>query len=335
MRLRLRTVDRCVPDVRGTRGAVLSHADLSHADLSHAGRAVADSAVAVRSVRRTVVRQHVRWDDGREPSLTQFDPPLPCDVPGRVSGIDISAAQPRLPMDRIVAAGNKWVCMKASEGTWPDHAFATHYADVTAAGLKREAYHFFRSSDPWQPQADEYLRCCDGKDFEMRPSLDWEDQKRILEIGPARALAAALQWLDYVGMRVGRRPNVYTGKGVMDLFRGLDLSPLLGYDLWCASYRFSPTDGHDFRLTAPLMPAPWTEARAWQWGGNGAPRIEGVPFDLDRDVFFGDEAAFDAWCADVRPTPVPSTLPSPEAHPDGSSAHALQIDAQKREPDAG
>lgn len=246
--------------------------------------------------------------------------PLPWDVPGRLRGADISSVQPRLPLDRLVAAGFRWVDMKATEATWDDPKFATHHADVDARDdIDAGAYHFWHSAEPWQPQADAFLRAIDGKRLTLRPTLDFEDQRRIGP-NPRLALAGATAWLAYVWHVTGRRPTVYTGKGVMDLLRGLDLSELLQYDLWVAHYRWDPATGRDFGLEAPSIPAPWTEARAWQVGGNGAPRVPGVPFDLDLDVFFGDDAAFRAWCED-RPT---TTLPSPA--PDGASAHGLALD---------
>jgi lysozyme len=260
--------------------------------------------------------------------------PLPWDVPGRLRGADVSSVQPpRLPLDAFATAGFRWVDIKATEATWDDPRFAIHHADVAASGLATGAYHFFHSSEPWQAQADAFLRAIDGRDLTLRPTLDFEDQKRIGP-NPRVALADALAWLAFVWHQTGRRPTVYTGKGVMDLLHGLDLSELLQYDLWVASYRWDPATGHDYGLTTPLMPAPWTEARAWQVGGNGAPRVPGVPYDVDLDVFFGDDAAFVAWCEDRPATTQPAPAPGPVAMPDGSSAHGLATDHSREVEDA-
>lgn len=260
-----------------------------------------------------------------------YVPPLPCDIPGRVHGLDVSAEQPRLPMGAVVVAGVHWIDCKATESTWHDHMFATHVADTRAAELHAGAYHYLHSTDPWKPQADAYLRAVDGLDLKLRPSLDWEDAKRIIVYYPNSeridwaattehakvAVDCALGWLGYVHDQSGRRPTVYTGKFMTDIFKmaGVSLAPLLDYDLWQAAYRFG-TDGRDYHLTAPQLIVvdghAW-DPRAWQWCGDGGPRIAGVSFNLDRDVLFGDGHDFDVWCAD-HPI-APSTIPSPPPPP--------------------
>lgn len=249
---------------------------------------------------------------------------LPWTLPDRLRGADVSVVQPRLPVAALVSAGFRWVDCKATESTWDDPRFALHHADVVAAGLGTGAYHFFHSSEPVQAQADAFLRAIEGVELTLRPTLDLEDQKRIVTAGPQRALDNACAWLRYVWQHGGRRPTVYTGPGVIALFHGLDLSELAQYDLWVAHYRWDPATGRDLGLAAPTIPAPWTEARAWQVGGNGAPRVPGVPFDLDLDVFFGDDASFRAWCEDRPMTTLPA--PGPSASPDGASAHGLALD---------
>lgn len=258
--------------------------------------------------------------------------PYPWDVPGRIQGVDVSAVQPRLPVAALVATGIQFVIAKASDGEWDDHAFATHVADAQAAGLVTGAYHFFRSSDSPAAQMDVFVRRLESTTTVMRPVLDWEDTARIGAIGASTALDAILPALSMLQTRTGRRPIVYSGPSVLAMLRGLARLPELAAaaDLWVAHYRWDPATGHDLGLAAPTISPPWTDAKLWQVGGNRAPRIPGVPFDVDRDVFFGDRAAFDAWCADDRPTPVPSTLPEPGHAAD----HALQIDAQKHEPGA-
>lgn len=248
--------------------------------------------------------------------------PYPHQIPGRTQGVDVSSVQPRLPWDVLRAGGASFAIVKASESGFSDHRFSTHIADASAAGLATGAYGFLHSSEPWQPQADEYLRATDGLGLPIRPVLDWEDQRRILAATPRVALAAACAWLAYVRQHTGRRPIVYTGPGVIALFHGIDLSELAAYDLWVAHYRIDPATGYDYGLQAPTVPQPWTEARMWQWCGNRGPRFDGVPVDLDRSVFFGSQTDFDRWCDDAAPT----TEPAPAPAPDGASLHALALD---------
>lgn len=258
--------------------------------------------------------------------------PYPWDVHGRIHGLDVSAVQPRLPYPALLAAGVSFVIAKASEGEWDDHAFATHIADAQAADLATGSYHFFRSSDDPLAQMDVYARRLDGRNLTMRPVIDWEDTTRMQTVGLGKALDAVGLSAHQIQVLTGRKPTIYTGVGVVSLFHAPQYADALRAladvaDLWVAHYRWDAA-GHDLGLEAPRIPAPWTEARLWQCGGNGAPRIPGVPLDIDRDVFFGSRADFDRWCD-------PSRAPTDPAPPEPThfADHALQLDAQKRAPD--
>lgn len=226
--------------------------------------------------------------------------PLPWTLPGRLSGIDVSSAQSRLPWAAIAADGIRFASVKASEATFDDARFAAHLAGARSVGLHTGSYHYLHSSEDGARQAEHYARQI-GSDGELteRPTLDWEDGWRVARVGPRVALDSAIAFLRRIRSLTGRRPTVYTGPSFVALFRGLDLSELADHDLWIAHYRWDPATGHDYGLEAPTIPAPWSRAVAWQAGGNGAPRVPGCPVDLDRDVFFGDESAYLAWCKDA------------------------------------
>ena len=70
-------------------------------------------------------------------------------------------------------------------------------------------------------------------------------------------------------------------------FRGL------GAPKWIAQYR---------SVTAPWAPTAEQvavkltgEVELWQYSGNSGYRVDGIPVDVDRNVFRGDESALRAW----------------------------------------
>ncbi len=236
--------------------------------------------------------------------------PYPWSLPGRVHGIDVSHAQADkkhisiLPWRDIAAFGCLFASIKLSEGNFHDLSAESQLDGARSVGLRTGSYHFFHSSEDPVVQATNYSSQYNRLGpFTERPVIDWEDDWRVRACGPQLALHNVLDTLSLVHRLTGRRPNVYTGPGFMAPFRGLDLSQLLQYDLWVAHYRWG-TDGHDYGLTKPTIPGPWKVADAWQCGGDGAPRIPGVPVNLDRDIFFGEESAYLKWCED-KPTPEP------------------------------
>lgn len=253
--------------------------------------------------------------------------PMPWD--GRVAqGFDISAAQLRLDMRRIARAPRMRVMtVKATDWdfrngrAFEDPRCRQHLADGRAVGFDDGTYGFFHSNVPWRPQAEAYLRTFDAVGPQkVRPTLDWEDMGGIRAAGGTAARDNGLAWLEFVHVRTGRRPQVYTGPGVIAVFGPIDLSDLLRYTLWEAHYRWDPVTGHDYGLAGPgrivLGGELWVPAW-WQCGGNGAPHVDAddpdgskLP-DLDRDVcLLPTEESYQRWLDD-GPTTDPAPPPSP------------------------
>ena len=277
--------------------------------------------------------------------------PLPWTVPGRQRGADVSSAQhpSRALMASLAAGGCISVDVKGSDWSpsrqvgYTDQAMTAHLAFARELGLSTGIYGFFHSDQPWQPQAEAFLRAHDAASavmpLTMRPTIDWEDQARI-RTDPARALGGVVGWCEFVRARTGRRPTCYTGKPQVDILTAakVDASPLLAYDLWDAHYRWDPLTGHDYGVIAPtpiVIGGVLWPCVAWQCGGNGAPRfapVDGwVPVDIDLDVYYiATTADFLAWCAD-KPTVEPGLNLGPSgSHSIADEVHELAADAEAR-----
>jgi len=104
-----------------------------------------------------------------------------------------------------------FVFIKATEGAeFKDKDFKQNWADAYKSGLKRGAYHFFRSSKDGEVQARNFIRTVGEirqKDFP--PVLDIETIHKGCT--KEQLNERALQWLKVVEKHYGRKPIVYSG----------------------------------------------------------------------------------------------------------------------------
>lgn len=257
---------------------------------------------------------------------------LPCDNPLWTPGVDVSSAQRALtPAEwaAVRASGARFAYAKIAESDYPmDPRAIDHARGARAAGLLFDGYGFIHSdrdgrlqAEAWAPKIEAVMRAIGTAALDLRFMIDCEDQARIAA-SPSRALDCWLSCADRLWQLTGEMPLIYTGPGPMALLRGLpaaSIAALATYDVEIAHYRFDPASGRDYGLRAPTVPMPWSSrperVRAWQWSGDRGPRIAGVPFDIDRDVYFGTEEELRAWglgeVASSASPPSPSTLPAP------------------------
>ena len=159
-----------------------------------------------------------------------------------------------------------FVFIKATEGEgFKDRSFDENWMEAGRSGLRRGAYHFFRSSKDGAVQAENFIRTV-GKlrRQDLPPVLDIETMHR----GCSKELLnqRALQWLKAVEKHYGRKPIVYTGSSFANDNLCREIKE--GYPLWIAHYGKERPDYEG-----------WT----W-WQVTDKAVVKGVPGKVDLNV---------------------------------------------------
>ena len=167
-------------------------------------------------------------------------------------GIDISRYQSRIQWDSLMVMTDRqgrtissktyakdikpvsYVFIKATEGiTLKDRLFHRHWKDAGESGIRRGAYHFFRSSkDPLQ-QAEFFIRTVGPlAENDLPPVLDIE----TIHKGCSHKLLneKALVWLSEIERYYGRKPIVYSSASFIDTILCNEIKE--NYPIWVAHY---------------------------------------------------------------------------------------------------
>lgn len=127
-----------------------------------------------------------------------------------------------------------FVFIKATEGVaMVDKDFKRNWHDAGRSGLRRGAYHFFRSSKDGEAQARLFIKTVGDLRFkDLPPVLDIETIHRG---GSRKKLnEEALKWLRTVENHYGKRPIVYTGASFARDCLSKDITE--NYPVWIAHY---------------------------------------------------------------------------------------------------
>ena len=195
-------------------------------------------------------------------------------------GVDISSWQ-------ALGAGDGWdfVIAKATEGgAYVDPMCDAHYQRAKNNGQRRGVYHFARPDLNPNGAIDEanfFVDNCQGYVKDGILVLDWECA--VWNVGWAK------QWLDQVYKRTGVRPLIYMSASVVN---GYDWSSVANanYGLWIAGYPNEynvpnpPKPGEDY---LPYSIGAWAFCAMWQYSSSAGA--------LDRDIFYGDKNAWNAY----------------------------------------
>jgi lysozyme len=175
----------------------------------------------------------------------------------RVRGIDISHHNVVTDWTAVRESGVVFAFIRASHGVKADRKFREHWEGARAAGLIVGAYHYYEASDRfWQAWTfiDE-LEKVDHSGM-LPPVLDVEAGKPAAEeLG---------EWLNEVEDYSGRCPWIYT----MPAWWPHPSDVFSRFPLWVAHWGVS----------APRVPAPWTDWIVWQTGSGLVPGCHG-PID--------------------------------------------------------
>lgn len=220
-----------------------------------------------------------------------------------ITGIDVSAYQPRIDWPKVAAAGHSFAFVKFTEGNgWLSKYAKAQWHHAKAVGLLRGAYHFARwdtDGDPIDDARDEATHFADTvgplAPGDLPPVLDLEwitGEKR----DPDELLLWALTFLEETERRFGRLPIIYTGPSFWRWCllpdkrdRSLELTR---YILWQVDYTGD---------TRPMKGAEDWDWTFWQHTGSGqCPGIvdsKGRPAKVDLNRFAGTLAELRALAA--------------------------------------
>ena len=194
----------------------------------------------------------------------------------RVTGIDVSAWQPRIDWTQVASAGHRFTYLKLTEGeTYRSPTYEAQWSGAQDAGLAVGPYHFAEPDASALDDADRFVDAHKHGFHEgvLSPLLDLEVANSL---DPARVVDWAWQWIERVEALTSREPVLYTGPNFWRYHllgagqRAFDLQSL---PLMQAQYAPAPS---------AMLDAPTWRRWIWQWTGSGAcPGIAGK-VDLDR-----------------------------------------------------
>ena len=186
-------------------------------------------------------------------------------------GIDVSNHQGKIDWGKVAQDRNiSFVYIKATEGAgFQDKDFRKNWKDAGKSGLRRGAYHFFRSSKDGEVQARNFIRTVGELKYrDLPPVLDIE----TIHIGCSKELLnqRALQWLKAVEKRYGKKPVVYASSSFVK--DNLCKEITSNYPIWVAHYEKDRPGLED-----------WTW---WQFTDKAV--VKGVPGRVDLSVMKAD-----------------------------------------------
>lgn len=163
-----------------------------------------------------------------------------------------------------------FVIVKATEGaTFKDPDFKDNWRNASRPGLRRGAYHFFRSSKDGEVQARHFISTVgDIRLGDLPPVLDIE----TIHLGCSRELLnqRALQWLRTVEAHYGKKPVVYASASFIKDHLMKEITEY--YPIWVARY------GKD---------RPGLDSWVW-WQFTDRAVVKGVPGEVDLSVMRAD-----------------------------------------------
>lgn len=194
--------------------------------------------------------------------------------------VDVSSWQ-------ALGAGDGWdgvICKATEGGAYVDPMCDAHYQRAKNNHQRRGVYHFARpdlNPNGAIDEADFFVDNCQGYIKDGILVLDWECA--VWNVGWAKT------WLDRVYSRTGVRPMIYMSASVVN---GYDWSSVAnaGYGLWIAGYpnKYNvPNPPRPDESELPYAIGAWPFAAMWQYSSSAG--------TLDRDIFYGDKNAWNAY----------------------------------------
>ncbi len=207
-------------------------------------------------------------------------PPHSAQMPvGSMNGIDVSHYQSGIDWPTVLQT-NGFAYAKATEGTkYTDTSFASKWQAMSAAGMPRGAYHFFRAAQDAVTQADYFATALAKNGFnaaaDLAPMIDVE----VTDGVAASAVVSGVRaFINEAQAKLGVTLIVYTAPSFWTATLGNpDQS---ANPLWIAHYTTKPS---------PTIPSTWSTYLIWQYSQSVT--VAGVASGLvDGDRYNGAAA---------------------------------------------
>jgi len=224
-----------------------------------------------------------------------------------LKGIDISGWQAGI---NLAAVPCDFVIVKATGGTgFVNPHCDTQFQAARKAGKRTGVYHFAREVGFRGSAIDEANHFVDSiQGYLDRKTLLVLDFEGDNQTDPIWALA----FLNRVHSRTAIKPLIYLNGAALS---GADWSSVWAadYGLWLAWYAVStPTSGYNNYDGRPIeQVTPKYPCAMWQFSSTA--QLPGYGGNLDANIFYGDGAAWDAYCrpsGTTAPKPTPAPKPS-------------------------
>lgn len=204
-------------------------------------------------------------------------------------GVDVSHHQQRIDWETVAQKNDlHFAFVKATEGSdHKDSLFCTNWDMLQQTGIRRGAYHYFRSYGCGHDQALHFLQTVELSPGDLAPVLDLETTDKMpVEI----MLEEARIWLETVERSLNVRPIIYTNLHFYETYLA---GVFDNYPLWIARYSENePTlrNGNFWHF--------------WQYSEKGC--VQGISKRVDLNLFRGTPQMLDRLCwfpAETLPTP--------------------------------
>lgn len=218
-----------------------------------------------------------------------------------LTGCDVSYWQDnndtpkKVDFNKMVSAGARFCFIRAAFGLTQDIDFLDNWKNSKGV-IPRGAYIFPVTAVDMVKQIQKFIDLLKEDPGELPPVLDIEAWQST--VPSSQLIKTAIGMIE---QQLKRKPIIYTGFYVWrDQVKGND-SFFKNYDLWIATYGPSP-----------LVPAPWSTYKFWQYSAKGdGPAFGAESLNIDMDYFAGDEVDFKKYLAEVAGTATtPATNPS-------------------------
>jgi lysozyme len=190
-----------------------------------------------------------------------------------VYGIDVSHHQGAIDWFQVARSGEvAFVWIKATEGArHTDSRFGENWRGARKSGLAVGAYHYYSMCRTGQAQAAHFIATVPRSAQSFPHAVDVEPDARCNRVAPSDLAAELTDFLDRLEAHYGVRPLLYSTTA----YRAEHV-PDLRAGAWTAAYSRRPSGSWHF----------------WQYTPRG--RIAGIRGPVDRNVFAGTQAEFEA-----------------------------------------